>query len=92
MMRSTTVGLIFYLLNHCNFVGVKAFKHERYGFGIYEGQCDKNGNTCGEGRWVCTEPPPGRDPWKGIVVEGTFKNDIPTGFGMFFLSIDSDNL
>ena len=24
-------------------------------WGIFEGQCDYEGNTCGEGRWVCTE-------------------------------------
>ena len=57
-----------------------------YGFGIYEGQCDKDGNTCGEGRWYCTEPTKFTDHragvnYKGCTYEGTFKSDVPDGFG-----------
>ena len=59
---------------------MKAFKHPRYGFGIYEGQCDKSGNVCGEGRWHCTEPVEGRDDWKGVIIEGCFKGNEPEGF------------
>ena len=62
---------------------VKAFKHPRYGFGIYEGQCDKAGNTSGEGRWYCTEPVKGRPDWKGLSLEGCFKGNMPEGFSKY---------
>ena len=63
---------------------MKVFKHPRYGVGIYEGQCDKDLNTCGEGRWYCTEPTPGRPEWKGLIMEGCFKGNAPEGFCKFF--------
>ena len=78
-MPCTTVSFSI-LLSFIGFVGVKAFKHPRYGFGIYEGQCDKAGNACGEGRWYCTEPVVGRPDWKGVILTGCFQNNAPEGF------------
>ena len=72
--------------NNALYYCTKVFKTQ-YGFGIYEGQCDKDGNTCGEGRWVCTEPTKVvRDVnYKGVTFEGCFKDDSPEGFGEFFI-------
>ena len=80
--RFTTVSLKQHYLTAFH-VGVKAFKHPRYGFGIYEGQCDKAGNACGEGRWLCTEPVEGRLVWKGVTLQGCFKGNNPEGFSKF---------
>ena len=76
-MLSITVGLNIKQVIISVVLGQKAFKHQRYGFGIFEGQCDKAGNVCGEGLWVCTEPAGGNDLWKGLRVEGCFQNDAP---------------
>ena len=64
---------------------MKAFKHPRYGFGIYEGQCDKTGSICGEGRWYCTEPSANKPEWKGCIIEGCFKGNLPEGFSKIFI-------
>ena len=59
------------------------FRIDAYGFGIYEGQCTKNGDTCGMGFWRCTEPPAHKaKDWLGLTYEGYFKNDRPQSFGM----------
>ena len=53
---------------------------DKLGSGIYEGQVDKEGNACGQGKWKCTEP---TDNWtlKGTTIEGSFKDNLPDGFG-----------
>ena len=53
---------------------------KQFGSGIYEGQVDKEGNACGQGKWKCTEP---TDHWnyKGTIIEGSFKDNLPDGFG-----------
>ena len=65
------------LENNALYYCTKAFKHPRYGFGIYEGQCDKAGNASGLGRWYVTEP--SQANFKGIVIDGCFKNNAPEG-------------
>ena len=81
-MLSTTVSFRAFINSNS---GHKVFR-TRYGFGIYEGQCDKDGNSCGQGRWVCTEPDaelvrtkPGFN-YKGLTLEGCFKDDLLEGF------------
>ena len=53
---------------------------DKLGSGIYEGQVDKEGNACGQGKWKCTEP---TDDWreKRTTIEGSFKDNLPDGFG-----------
>ena len=54
---------------------------KRFGSGIYEGQTNKEGYACGQGKWKCTDP--FDDCWynKGTTIEGSFKDDLPHGFG-----------
>jgi hypothetical protein len=61
--------------NFAFFYCKKAINHHFYGWGEYEGQCDKNGNTCGEGRYICRS-----SHRYGSTMTGTFKNDEAHGF------------
>ena len=47
-------------------------------WGVFEGQCDREGNTYGEGRWLCTE-----GNYTGTTYEGSFFKDKPIGFGKY---------
>ena len=90
-MLFTIVSNDLKLLYLFTLAGTKVFK-TIYGYGIYEGQCDKEGNTCGEGRWVCTEPNKFTDHrakfnYKGVTFFGCFRNDAPDGFGEFDLTL-----
>ena len=49
-------------------------------WGIFEGECDTFGNTCGEGRWVAVSGP--KEINIGMVYEGAFNNDLPVGFAI----------
>ena len=53
----------------------------KFGSGIYEGQTNKEGYACGQGKWKCTDP--FDDCWynKGTTIEGSFKDNLPDGFG-----------
>ena len=84
-MLFTTVKLKNSQANIFIYTGTKVFQ-TIYGYGIYEGQCDKDGNSCGEGRWLCTESAQFTDhrrnlDYKGCTFQGMFKNDCPEGFG-----------
>jgi len=61
----------------------------QFGSGIYEGQVDKEGNACGQGKWKCTEP---TDHWsdKGTTIEGSFKDNLPDGFAIMVYGIDKE--
>ena len=71
-------------------LGRKEFEHELFGWGVFEGQSDKFGNTCGEGRWYCTDATAHLDlgsgfkrPTLGIVQEGCWKDDNPVGYSKY---------
>ena len=58
----------------------KVFKHKDFGWGVYEGQCDKYGNCLGIGRWLCQDNI--RPHWFNLVEEGYFKNDKVEGLAV----------
>ena len=64
------------------FIGKKQL-NTRFGWGLFEGQCDKDGNCNGKGCFVVTNTPSGADyeKWIGMTYEGFFRFDKPHGFG-----------
>ena len=62
----------------------KVFKHKDFGWGIYEGQCDKFGNCLGVGRWLCQDRI--RPHWWQLVEEGYYKNDKVEGLAVQLLT------
>lgn len=71
-----------FIFNYCLVInlsvilGVKEINHPRYGQGFLEAQCDRDGFTFGQGRYICTD-----DKYKGLIIEGYFKEDIEKIFG-----------
>lgn len=47
-------------------------------WGVYEGQCTKDGKTCGFGRWVITNPEEER--YAGMTYTGCFNDDMCEGY------------
>ena len=77
-----------FTVRFCHFINLDSFQGEkhifldRYGWGIYEGQCDREGNTCGFGRWIATWGQTAKKH-EGLVYTGCFKNDKNEGYGEF---------
>ena len=86
MLYSIVSNNVRILLRHY-VLGEKAFKlmiELVPVWGIYEGQCDQEGNACGEGRWVCKEHKEGKTGGQlyGTVFGGRFREDKGHGLGM----------